>query len=92
MGITGFVILRRAPHQPGRQRLGVQLARQVPGHDLLDQVQKRAPVAIGHFQQRLARGPAQRQRPVQRALGALGKPLQIAQAQPFQHQHLGAAQ
>jgi hypothetical protein len=52
---------------------------QLPGRDLLDQVQQRAAVAIGHLQHRLARLALQRQGAAQFLLGPLRQPLQIGQ-------------
>ena len=92
MRITALVVLRRPFHQPRRQSRCIERALHLPRQHLLDQVEQRASVPVRHLQQRLARLPGQRQRPLHLLLRALRQPLQIAQRQPLQHQNLRAAQ
>ncbi len=92
MLIPGLVVFRRPPHLPLARGLGVQWGLGPPGRDLLDQVQKRATVAIGHLLQRVPRRAGQGQPAIQLLFGALGQVLQIAQRQAFQHQNLRPAQ
>ena len=97
MLIPGFVVFRRAPHQPLRQLFGVQLAAALlggdfPGHDLLDQVQSGAAIAIGHLQQPFARLAGQRQGAAKLLFGTLRQKLQIGKAQALEHDDLRARQ
>ena len=87
-----LVVFRGPPHQPRGQRCAVQRLGQGPGRHLLDQVQKRAPVAIGHVQQRLAGIPRQRQGAAQVLFRPLRHALQIGRRQPVQHDHLCPAE
>ncbi len=92
MRIPRFVVLRGPPHEPFRQPRLVERRIALPRRDLLDQVEQRPPVAIGHLQKRLARLGLQRQGLAQLALGPLRQSLQIGERQAFQHQHLRAGQ
>ncbi len=92
MLIARFVVAHRAAHQPGRELVGIQRAGRLPRHHLLDEVQQRPPVAIGHLDQRRPRRTVEGQRAAQILLGTLRQQLQIGRAKALEHQHLRPAE
>ena len=63
----------------------------LPAH-LLDQVEKRAAVAVGHVEKRVARRRGQGKRAAQFVLGAVGQPFQRRHVKPVKRDHLRARQ
>ena len=92
MLFAGFVVFRGPLHQPFGQRVAGDFTAGFPCRDLFDQVQQCAPVAIRHFQKRLAGITVKRQGAAQILLGALCQPFQISQIKPRENQHLTARQ
>ena len=90
MLIPRFVVFRRPAHQALRHGLRVDGRIGFPRRHLLDQVQRRASIAIGHLQQSLSCLRGQRQLAAQFALGPLRQQFQILQTQPLQHDDLRA--
>ena len=92
MLIPRFVVFRRTAHQALRKLVAGQALVNLPSGDLLDQVQKRPAVAIGHLQHRLARLALQRQGAAQFLFGPLRQALQVGKREPLQHDDLRAGQ
>lgn len=90
--VAGLVVLGRPPHQPLGQGLRTQRRVGLPGGDLLYEVQKRPPVAVRHFQKRLARLGLQRKGAAKFAFGPLGQTLQVGKRQALQDDNLRPAQ
>ncbi len=92
MLLTRLVVLGGAALQALAKLLGREVLLHPPRHHLLDQVQKRAAVAVGHVDELLARGTVQRQRPVQFAFGPLGEVFEVDRRKTFQNDDLRARQ
>ena len=87
-----FVVFRRAPHQPGRQRVPVQRRAGLPRRHLLHQVEQRAPVPVRHVPECRARVGFQRQGAADLGLRAHQQILEVRVAKAVQHQNLRPGQ
>ena len=92
MAFLGLVVEWGALLDEPRELGGVEQPLGRKAGDLLDEVEQKAAVAIGHRAQRGARIRGQRQLAAECRLGAAEQRFEIVVAEPAQHQHLGARQ
>ena len=90
--LSVLVVGQAAALQGGGEARGVERLSQPEGVEALRQRQHEAAVAVGHDQQRLARGGRQRQRAALQRFGAGQELGQGGVVQPAQHEHLAAGQ